>query len=60
MKFVQLKTNANNLILKTCFIQEFKEKKYPIMYRLRKISKIKQNYNIHDKNFLIIIKTFQQ
>ena len=40
-------------------MQKHNNKKHPIAYYLKKISKMEQNYNIYDKKLLAIIKTFK-
>ena len=59
-KLIQLKTNINDLIIKACLTQKHDNKKHLIAYYSKKISKIKQNYNIYDKKLVTIIKTFKQ
>ena len=46
--------------MKVYFTQKYDNKKYPIIYYLKKMLRIKQNYNIHDKKLLAIIETFKQ
>ena len=43
-----------------CFTQKYYNKKNSIAYYLKKMSKIKQNYDIHDKKLLAIIEVFKQ
>ena len=49
----------NDFVMKTCLTQKYNNKKHLIAYYSKKISKIKQNFNIYDKKLLTIIKTFK-
>ena len=51
--------NINNLAIKACFTQKYNNKKHLIAYYSKKMSKVKQNYNIHDKKLLAIIEAFK-
>ena len=59
-KLIQLETNVNDLIIKVYFTQKYDNKKYPIVYYSKKLSKMEQNYNIHNKKLLAIIEVFKQ
>ena len=52
--------DVNDLAIRTCFTQEYDNKKHPIAYYSKKISEMEQNYNIHDKKLLAIIEAFKQ
>ena len=43
-----------------CLTQKHENKKHLIAYYSKKLSKIKQNYDIHDKKLLAIIEIFKQ
>ena len=49
-----------NLIIKECLTWKYNEKWHLIIYHLRKMLLIKQNYNIYNKKLLIIMKCLNQ
>ena len=57
---IQLKIDVNDFVIGIYFTQKYDNKKHPIIYYLKKMSKIKQNYDIHDKILFMIIKIFKQ
>ena len=59
-KSIHIKTDASDLIIKRCFMQEYKRKHHFIAYHFRKMSSVEQNYNIHDKELLAIMKCLDQ
>ena len=52
--------DTNDLAMETCFIQKYDNKRHPIAYYSKKMSKVKQNYDIYDKKLLAIIEAFKQ
>ena len=54
-KSIRIKTYALNLIIDACLNQENEDKQHFVTYFSRKLSPIKQNYDIHDKELLAII-----
>ena len=52
---IQIETDASNIAIEACLIQEIKGKRYPIVYFLRKITLAEQNYKIYDKELLAIV-----
>ena len=58
-KSIRIETNASNLIIDACLNQENESKQHPMIYFSRKLSSIKQNYDIHDKKLLTIITSLE-
>ena len=54
-KTIRIETNASNLIIDACLNQESEDKQHFMTYFSRKLSLVKQNYDIHDKELLAII-----
>ena len=52
--------DVNGLVIKVYITQKYDNKRCLIVYYLRKMSKVEQNYNIYDKKLFIIIKAFKQ
>ena len=58
-KSIRIETNALNLIIDVCFNQESEGKWHLVTYFSRKLSSIKQNYDIYDKELLAIIVSLE-
>ena len=54
-RLIQIETDASNIAIGACLIQEFKGKRHPIAYFLRKITLAEQNYKIYNKELLAIV-----
>ena len=52
---IKIETDAFDLIIKECLNQQANNKWHSAIYFSRKLSSTEQNYNIHDKELLIII-----
>ena len=59
-ELIQLEMDIKNFVVKTCLKQKYNNKRHLIAYYLKKMLKIKQNYDIHDKKLLAIIEAFKQ
>jgi hypothetical protein len=54
-----IKMNVSNYVIKACLNQKDKDRRlHLVVFYLRKMSLIKRNYNIHNKELLIIVITF--
>ena len=56
----RIETDVSNLTIRACLCQQHNKKWKPVAYYSRKMSAIKQNYDIHDKELLTIISVLQQ
>ena len=54
-KLIRIKIDTLNLIIKTCLNQKNKKFWLFIIYYLKKLSLIEQNYDVYNKKLLIII-----
>ena len=52
---IRIETNASNMIIKTCLCQKYDDKWYSVVYFSKKLTSAEQNYEIHDKELLIIV-----
>jgi hypothetical protein len=52
---IQIETDASDLAIGACLIQEHKGTRMPIAYYSRKIGLAEQNYDIHDKELLAVV-----
>ena len=52
---IQVETNALDKAIGACLTQEYDKKRYPIAYYLRKLILAKQNYDIYDKELLVVV-----
>ena len=59
-KNIRMKIDVSDLTIGACILQMHNEKWYSVIYFLRKLTSMKQNYNIHDKKLLTIIATLKQ
>ena len=60
-KKIILKTNTSNQVLGSCLNQPDAEKQlHLVAYWSRKFYSLKLNYNIHDKELLAIVDTFEK
>ena len=57
---MQLEINVNDFVIKIYFTQKHDNKKYLIAYYSKKMSKIKQNYDVHNKKLFTFIEAFKQ
>ncbi len=51
-----LKTNASDFAVGTCLYQIKDEQQRPIAYQSRKLSELKERYEVYDKKLLAIVK----
>ena len=51
--------NIYDLAIKACLTQKHNNKKHLIAYYFKKMSRIKQNYDIYNKKLLAIIEIFK-
>ena len=51
--------DVNDLVIKACLTQKHDNKKHLIAYYWKKMSKVEQNYDIHDKELFAIIEIFK-
>ena len=58
-KFIRIKVNALNLIIKACLNLKYEDKHYSMTYYFKKLSLAKQIYDIANKKLLIIVTTLQ-
>ena len=58
-KIIRIKMNTLNLILKACLNQEHENKYYLMTYYFKKLFLAKQNYDITNKELLIIVIALQ-
>ena len=54
-KFIKIKTNVLNMIIKTCLCQKYDDKWHSVIYFSKKLTSAEQNYEIHDKKLLAIV-----
>ena len=59
-KLICIETNTSDLAIEECLMQEYNGKWHPIAYHSQKMSPAEQNYNIHDKELLAIVKCLDQ
>ena len=59
-RLIRIKTDTSDKGLETYLLQQDKDKIWhPIVFMLRKITSAKLNYDIYDKELLIIVAAFQ-
>lgn len=59
-KPVQIETDASDRAIGACLTQEFDGKRHTIAYYSRKMSPAEQNYDIHDKELLVIVASLER
>ena len=59
-KKVKIKIDVSNLIIKVCLSQKHDDKWHLMTYFSKKLTSIKQNYDIHDKKLLTIVVTLKK
>ena len=59
-KSICIETDASDFTIEEYLTQEYKKKHHFIVYHFRKMSSAEQNYNIHDKELLMIVKCLDQ
>ena len=60
-KSITLKTNALYQIIETCISQsDDKKRLHLIAFHSKKLTNVELNYEIHDKELLIIVNFFKQ
>ena len=57
---IHIKTDISNFVLSGTLLQYFDKNLYSIAFLSRKLSKTEQNYEIYDKEILVIINCFKQ
>src|SRR5450755_4388160 len=58
---IVVKTDASDYAIGACIMQISKDGKlHPVAFYLKKISSAKMNYDIHDKELLVVITAFQE
>ena len=55
----RIETDALDLAIGICLIQEYKGKWHPVVYILRKLSPAEQNYDIYNKELLAIVAALE-
>ena len=55
----RIETDASDLAIGACLYQRKEDKWHPVTYYLRKITAPKQNYDIHDKELLVIVESLK-
>ena len=58
-KPIQIETNASDRVIGACLTQLVDRKRHPIVYFLRKMLPAEQNYEIYDKELLVIVAALQ-
>ena len=58
-KLSRIETDASDLAIGACLIQEYEGKWHPVVYILRKLSPAKQNYDIYNKELLAIVAALE-
>lgn len=58
-KALRLETDASDLAIGACLLQQHDGKWHPIAYHSRTLSPAEQNYNIHDKELLAIVASLE-
>ena len=58
-ELVRIEIDASDLVIGACLCQQKDGKWYPVAYYLRKMSPAEQNYNIHDKELLVVVYSLQ-
>ena len=58
-KLSRIETDALDLAIGACLIQEYKGKWHPVVYILRKLSLAEQNYDIYNKELLAIVAALE-
>ena len=58
-KLSRIETDASDLAIGACLIQEYKGKWHPVVYILRKLSLAEQNYDIYNKELLAIVAALE-
>ena len=58
-KTIRIETNASNLTLNACLNQKYEGKYHSMIYYFKKLFSTKQNYDIANKELLIIIVALQ-
>ena len=54
-KSIQVETDASDLAIKACLSQQYDGKWHSVAYLSKKLSSAEQNYDIHDKELLVIV-----
>ena len=55
----RIETDALDLAIGACLIQEYEGKWHPVVYMSRKLSLAEQNYDIYDKELLAIVAALE-
>ena len=55
----RIETDASDLAIGACLIQEYEGKWHPVAYMLRKLSPAEQNYDIYNKELLAIVAALE-
>jgi len=55
----RIEIDALDLVIDACFSQEHEDMWHPMIYLLRKLSLIEQNYDVHDKELLAIVASLK-
>ena len=58
-KLSRIETDASDLAIGACLIQEHEGKWHPVVYILRKLSPAEQNYDIYNKELLAIVAALE-
>ena len=55
----RIETDALDLAIGACWIQEYNSRWHPVAYILRKLSLAEQNYDIYNKELLAIVAALE-
>ena len=58
-KPVRIETDASDLVIGGCLIQQEDGKHHPVAYMSRKLSPVEQNYDVHNKELLAIVAALE-
>ena len=58
-KLLRMETDASDLAIGACWIQEYDSRWHPVAYMSRKLSPAEQNYDIYNKELLAIVAALE-
>ena len=54
-----METDASDLAIGACWMQEYNSRWHPVVYMSRKLSPAEQNYDIYNKELLAIVAALE-
>ena len=58
-QLAKIETDASDLAIGACLYQQKKDKWHLVAYYSRKITVLEQNYDIHDKELLVVVESLK-